>query len=181
MLLNNILKIGFVAFLLSTQLNAQSKPFFAEFKYNIMDGKANSYVDTASDSTKFIALKAGKYLDEYPVRLSLEYDPIRWKDAQVDIITLNAEYVNSINKDLQYFAGVGIGRLHFQGDPINYTGLTVTSRVQAGLIYDINKNIYLTSDVQYIYTNDAKIQDNAYSYSYLDNFFGMGFGVGVKF
>lgn len=170
--------------LLFLSANAADKDsYFIEAKYSYVDGKANSYLDTASDTTAFASVNAGMKLTDTPVRLYIGYDPMRWEDAQADTYSFNVDYVAPIaeSKELSYYAGGGIGLMRIKADDISDTGNGAVASIRAGLTYKFYESLYLTGGVKYIYTNDLKIEENRYLFMQMEDMFGGEIGLGLTF
>jgi len=168
--------------LCATALFAESMDTFAELKYDMLSGKAHSTADTANSITSFASASGGVVLNNYNTRVYLSYDPIRWEDAQADIVTLNADYMQPLfMKDLKAYMGAGIGTMKYKGDPIREEVTKTILNIRTGVNYDINSWFYATAGVRYIFTNDIKIQESDSLYSNIDNLVGGEIGIGVRF
>ena len=155
---------------------------FAEVKYDMLAGKAHSTADTANSTTSFASLSGGVMLNNYNTRIYLSYDPIRWEDAQADVATINADYMQPLlMKDLKAYIGAGIGAMQYKGDPITDEATKEILNLRAGVNYDINSWVYVTAGVRYIFTNDIEIKDSASMHSKIDNLIGGEVGFGVRF
>lgn len=155
---------------------------FAELKYDMLSGKAHSAADTANSTTSFASLSGGVVLNNYNTRVYLSYDPIRWEDAQADVVTLNADYMQPIlMKDLKAYMGAGIGTMKYKGDPISDEATQNILNIRAGVNYDINSWFYATAGVRYIFTNGIEIKESNTLYSKIDNLVGGEIGLGIRF
>ncbi len=177
---NTLFTVSALSTVLFSSALAEEISYFFEGKYSVLEGKATSYVNTASHTTEFITLSAGIHIDD--VRVYAGYDPIRWKDAQADTVSLNADYIGTFNnKDTNWYAGGGIGTMKYESDLFSESIRKTVVTVRTGLLYQMNDFVYLTAGLRYIYTNKMKIQHSTYLYSTLENMFGADFGVGVRF
>ncbi len=155
---------------------------FAEIKYDMLNGKAHSVADTANSTTSFASLSGGVMLNNYNIRVYLSYDPIRWEDAQTEVVTINADYLQPIlTENLKAYMGAGIGTMKYKGDPITDEATKEILNIRAGVNYDINSWSYVTVGVRYIFTNSIEIKDNASMHSKIDNLVGGEVGLGIKF
>ena len=172
-----------VAFCTTTLLaDAGNMDIFAEVKYDMLSGKAHSTADTANSTTSLASVSGGVMLNNYNTRVYLSYDPIRWEDAQADVVTLNADYMQPLlMKDLKAYIGAGIGAMKYKGDPITDEATKEILNLRAGLNYDINSWSYVTAGVRYIFTNNIEIKENASMHSKIDNLVGGEIGLGVRF
>lgn len=177
---NTLFTVSALSTALCSSALAEDMSYFFEAKYSILDGQATSYVNTASLTTDFITLSAGIYIDD--VRVYAGYDPMRWKDAQADTVSLNVDYIGRFNnKDTSWYAGGGIGTMKYESDLFSESIRKTMPTVRTGLLYQMNDFAYLTAGLRYIYTNNMKIQHSTYLYSELENMFGVDFGFGVRF
>lgn len=168
--------------LCSVALLAESVNTFAELKYDMLNGKAHSYTDTANATTSFASISGGVELINYSARVYLSYDPIRWNDARADIVTINADYLQPILKEnLKAYIGGGVGAIRYKGDPINDEATKTVLNLRAGVNYDINTRFYATAGVRYIFTNGIEIKESNTLYSKIDNLVGGEIGLGIKF
>ena len=167
------------ATLLSTTLSALDLQGLAELKYGIADGKAKSYLNTASNTTHAAHLSMGAYLPEYNTRAMLNYKPIRWEDADADLISLSVDYLYRANQNLDLFAGAGIGSMSFEAQNMKDTKTVYT--LQIGLNYTLSKQFYTTANINSIYTNDLGVYKNQYTYAELEDLLGLEVGIGYSF
>ena len=155
---------------------------FAEVQYDMLHGKAHSLSDSASSSTSFVSLHGGVVLEKYHARIYLGYEPIRWNDAQADITSINVDYIKPIiNDTLKGYVGAGIGGMSYKADPLKDETTKAIFTMRAGINYDMNSFVYLTTGIKYIFTNNIEIKDSNTLYSKIDNLIGGEIGLGVKF
>ena len=177
---NTLFTVSALSLALCSSALAKDTSYFFEGKYSLLDGKATSYVNTASQTTDFITLSAGMHIDDF--RVYAGYDPMRWNDAKADTFSLNADYIGIFNNsDTSWYAGGGIGTMKYESDLFSESSRKTVATVRTGLLYQINSLVYLTAGLRYIYTNNMKIQHSRYFYSKLENMFGADFGFGVRF
>lgn len=165
--------------LLGTTLSALDVEGVAELKYGIADGKATSYVDTASDTTSAMHLSFGAEQKNYNTRILLNFKPLRWEDADADLMSLSVDYIQGLSDNTQLFVGVGLGTMRYEAQDMRSTETIYTA--QTGINYDLENSFYLTANMNYIYTNNIRIQKSQYIYSELDNLLGVEVGVGFRF
>jgi len=166
------------ASLLSTTLGATDVEGVLEFKYGIANGKATSYVDTASDTTQAPSFSFGAKQKNYNTRTLINYKPIRWKDADANLMSVSLDYIYELESSVELFGGVGIGTLEYKAKDMSAQELAYTAQIGAN--YRVVENFYLTANINYLYTNDIRIEQNQYIYSELENMFGVEVGVGVR-
>lgn len=166
------------ATLLSTTLSASDVEGILELKYGIADGKATSYVNTASDTTSAMHLSFGAEQKNYNTRVLLNFKPLRWEDADADLMSLGVDYIQSLSDTTQLFAGVGLGTMRYEAQDMRATETVYTA--QAGASYALSQNFYATANINYIYTNDIRIQKSQYIYSELEDLLGVEIGIGLR-
>ena len=164
--------------LLSTTLSASDVEGVLELKYGIADGKATSYVDTASDTTQALHISFGAEQKNYNTRTLINFKPLRWEDADADLISLGVDYIQSLSKETQLFAGIGLGTMSYEAQDMKARETVYTA--QAGLNYTLTNNFYATANINYIYTNDIRIQKSQYIYSELEDLLGVEVGIGLR-
>jgi opacity protein-like surface antigen len=166
------------ATLLSTTLSASDVAGVLELKYGIADGKATSYVNTASDTTSALHLSFGAEQKNYNTRTLINFKPLRWEDAEADLISLGVDYIQSFSDNTQFFGGIGLGTMRYEAQDMRATETVYTA--QAGINYTLTNNFYATANINYIYTNDIRIQKSQYVYSELEDLLGVEVGIGLR-
>jgi len=166
------------ATLLSTTLSASDVAGVVELKYGIADGKATSYVDTASDTTSALHLSFGAEQTNYNTRVLLNFKPLRWKDAKADLLSLSVDYIQSMNDKTQLFVGLGVGTMTYKAQDMKTTEIVYTTQVGAN--YALAENFYVTANINYVYTNGIRIEQSKYIYSELENLLGVEVGIGLR-
>jgi len=166
------------ATLLSTTLSASDVTGVLELKYGIADGKATSYTDTASDTTSALHLSFGAEQEKYNTRTLINFKPIRWEDADADLFSLSVDYMHQLDPKTQLFGGLGLGTMTYEAKNMRNRETVYTA--QAGANYTLSQNYYLTANMNYIYTNDIRIQKSQYLYSELENLLGVEVGIGFR-
>ena len=153
--------------------------FIAELKYSIADAKATSYVNTASDTTHAPHLSMGAHLQEYNTRAMLNYKPIRWSDAKADLVSLSLEYLYKASKQIDIYAGAGLGSMSYKAQGLKDTKTVYT--LQTGINYTITDSFYLVAGINYLNTNKLRIEKSEYIYSHVENMLSAEIGVGFRF
>ena len=168
-----------VAATVANSLCANDVNAIAELKYSAANGKATSYLDSASNTTYAPHFSAGVLFGEYNTRALINYKPIRWRDADADLVSLSLDYIYKANKDLDLYAGAGIGSMSYKAQGMKDTKRVYT--LQAGVNYSIHENIYAIAGINYLNTNDLGIQKNQYIYSDVENMLSAEIGLGFRF
>lgn len=163
--------------LLCSTLSAADVEGVVELKYGIANGKATSYVDTASDTTQAPSFSFGAKQKNYNTRTLINYKPIRWRDADANLLSLSFDYIYELESSVELFGGVGIGTLEYKAKDMSAQELVYTAQIGAN--YTLVENFYLTANLNYLYTNGIRIEKNQYIYSELENMLGVEVGVGV--
>ena len=174
-----VLKTVAATTLLLTTLNAADVEGIIELKYGIADGKATSYTDSASDTTQAISVSFGAKQNNYNTRTLLNYKPIRWKDAEADLMSASIDYIYALSPKTELFAGVGLGVMKYKAQDMQANKTVYT--LQAGAQYRLTEHFYTMLNINYIDTNNLKIQKNQYIYSELENMLSAEIGVGYSF
>ena len=166
------------ATLLSTTLCASDVKGVLELKYGVADGKTTSYVDTASDTTSALHLSFGAEQKNYNTRTLINFKPLRWEDADAELYSLTVDYMHSLDPKTQIFGGLGLGTMSFKAQDMRARETVYTA--QAGVNYTLSNNFYATANMNYIYTNDIRIEKSQYIYSEIENLLGVEVGVGLR-
>ena len=167
----------FCVSLLSSTLSATDVEGVVELKYGIANGKATSYVNSASNTTQAFNLSFGAKQKNYNTRTLINYKPIRWRDADANLLSLSLDYVHKLEGDVELFTGAGIGTLSYKAKDMSTQEIAYTAQIGAN--YTLVHNFYLTANLNYLYTNGIRIEQNQYIYSELENMLGVEVGVGV--
>lgn len=169
--------------LLATTLTSQLYAFdinaVAEAKYSLANAKATSYLNTASDITHAPHLSVGALLAEYNTRALINYKPIRWRDAEANLMSLSLDYIYTANKDIELYVGAGIGSMSYEAKSMKDTKTVYT--LQAGLNYTITENLYAIAGINYLNTNGLGVYKDQYIYSDVESMFSGEIGVGVRY
>jgi hypothetical protein len=165
--------------LLATTLSALDIQAIGELKYSIADGKAKSYSDTANNTTHAPLLGVGVQLQEYNTRILLNYKPIRWKDADADLISLNLDYIFKASQNIDLFVGGGMGTMSLEAQNIKETKTVYT--MHGGLNYAITESFYATAGINYLNTNNLGIEKSQFLYAHLENMLSVEMGIGFRF
>jgi opacity protein-like surface antigen len=163
----------------STLVSAKDVKGVLELKYGVADGKATSYANTASDTTSALHLSFGAQQKNYNTRTLINFKPIRWEDADAELFSVSVDYMHKLDPKTQLFGGAGLGTMSYEAKDMRTRETVLTA--QAGANYTLSKNFYATANINYIYTNDIRIQKSQYIYSELDNLLGVEVGVGLNF
>ena len=169
----------FASTLLGTSLSAIDLQGIAEFKYAIADAKAQSYLNTASDTTHAPHLSVGALFNAYNTRILLNYKPIRWEDADADLVSLSLDYVFKASQNVDLYTGAGLGSMSFKAQGLKDRKTVYT--LQAGLNYSITDSFYAIAGINYLHTNDLGIQKNQFIYSNVENMLSAEVGIGFRF
>ena len=174
-----ILHTLFVSTLLGTPLSALDLQGVAELKYGVADGKATSYLDSASDTTHAPHLSVGALFNTYNTRILLNYKPIRWEDADADLMSVSIDYLFKASKNIDLYTGIGLGSMSFEAQGLKDTKTVYT--LQAGANYSITDFLYVIAGINYLNTNDLGIQKSQYIYSHVENMLSAEIGIGFRF
>lgn len=168
-----------VATTLTSSLLALDINAVAEAKYSVANAKATSYVNTASNTTYAPHFSVGALFGEYNTRVLINYKPIRWEDAEADLVSLSLDYIYKAGAKIDLYAGAGIGSMKYKAQNMEDTKTVYT--LQAGANFMLTENFYAILGVNYLNTNDLGIRKNQYIYSDVEDMFSAEIGVGVKF
>ncbi|MCW8895863.1 outer membrane beta-barrel protein [Sulfurimonas sp.] len=149
---------------------------------------------SADDSDASVGIKAGVILDKthriYAYYTQLEPDMEGIK-TELDIMTLNYDYLIDVNNDMNVYVGAHIGQSDYEA--LGFDDSSIMYGIQAGLLYSINKNIELEVGVSYSDmdskpttptvsgTYDNVVLTNASAYLELENMTRAYVGVNYKF
>ena len=171
--------VALLATTLTSSLLALDINAVAEAKYSVANAKATSLQNSANDTTHAPHFSVGALLNEYNTRALINYKPIRWRDAEADLVSLSLEYIYKADERIDLYAGAGIGTMRYEAQNMKDTKTVYT--LQAGANLTLIENFYAILGVNYLNTNDLGIRKNQYIYSDVEDMFSAEIGVGLRF
>jgi opacity protein-like surface antigen len=174
----------------STSMMGMNLEYFLGAGVERVDGNFKYSSETNADSNgkasmtdEGLKLKAGVILDKTH-RISVSH--VKYSKAGVDVRTIlgNYDYLIPMSEEFRLFAGIHAGSTKVEiessiTDSISFSGLTYGA--QAGLIYDITKNIEFETGVAYTKYNVDRAETTNWSGVELEDSASISAGINYKF
>jgi OOP family OmpA-OmpF porin len=194
-------KVIFLGLFLSSLYSIDYRPYFVGVQYS--QGLSSFYSSCGNKDSlgDGFGIKSGIREENY--RIYTSYDKISWSDADISVLSLNADYIIplldskkrvSLNmyKMLSIYFGINVSYIKFNAlnqsdsqfnfmDPIELLALgkSVSNYgLQMGLIYDFDSDIAIEASYRYF---PADLKVGSTRFLRMDNLHLLSFGANLKF